>query len=110
MSKLDINELVNNMFEAAVNSFKKDSINITKDAEIEFQALAKCILEIEKNKIAGKISEDNAKDLIDMQKEAIKTKLLKIEGLHLLACENAINAALGVVRRTVNVAIGWEIL
>lgn len=110
MPGLDFKELTDNMLEAAAASFKKDWASISKDAEKEFQVLAKCILEIEKNKLAGKIIEDDARDLIDMQKNAMKTKLLKIEGLQILACENALNAALGVVRVTVNKAIGWDIL
>jgi hypothetical protein len=59
----------------------------------------------------GKITEQEAAYLMDLQRNASRTVLLTIEGLGILAVEEAINAALAVVRDTINAALGgWKIL
>ena len=47
---------------------------------------------------------------MNIQKNAIQMVLLAIEGIGILAVENAINAAISVVQDTVNKALGWTIL
>jgi hypothetical protein len=45
-----------------------------------------------------------------MQKNAMRSVMLAVEGLGIIAVEAAINSALGVVRKTVNTALGWPLL
>ena len=58
----------------------------------------------------GKITEEQARLYIDIQKNSMRIVLLTIEGLGILAVEAAINAAIDVIRSTVNTALGWRIL
>ena len=61
-------------------------------------------------KLEGKINEEQAKLYIEIQKSSVRIVLLTIEGLGILAVEAAINAALDIVKTTVNKTIGWSIL
>jgi len=62
-------------------------------------------------KAEGKITEQEAAYLMDLQRNASRTVLLTIEGLGILTVEATINAALTVVRDTINNALGgWKIL
>jgi hypothetical protein len=79
-------------------------------AETEFKSLAQNLVMIEKLKLQGVINKEKALIHIDIQKNSFRTVLLTIEGLGALAVENALNAALGVVKKTVNTAIGWNLL
>ncbi len=81
-------------------------------AETEFQKYLIQVQHIEQMKTDGTISEDEARFLLDMQKHSMRSVLLTIEGLGLLAVEAAINAALDVVRDAINTAIGsgWKIV
>lgn len=111
MAKLDLEELTNDMVNAAKSVLHdKRWTDSLLEAETQFRELAKCIIRIEEKKLDGMISEDDSRDLIEMQKNAIKTVILQVEGTELVRCEMAINAALDVVRNTVNRTIGWPLL
>jgi hypothetical protein len=56
------------------------------------------------------LDEPRAKLLLDMQKNASSSVLQTVKGLSLLAAEQAINAALNVLRSSVNTAIGIALL
>jgi hypothetical protein len=58
----------------------------------------------------GKITEEQAKLYVEIQKSSTRVVLLIIEGLGILANESAINTAIDIVKSTVNTAIGWAIL
>jgi hypothetical protein len=59
---------------------------------------------------AGRINSQQADLLLDMQKLASRNVLLTMEGLGLLAAEAAINAALDVVKKAVNTALGITLI
>jgi hypothetical protein len=58
----------------------------------------------------GKITESRAKSLVQMQKDSMIAVLAAIKGIELLTVEEAINAAISVVREAVNKAIGFALL
>jgi hypothetical protein len=66
----------------------------------------------ELNKLAQTIAtiEDEARLLLQMQKNAASTVLTATEGMSLLVAEQAINAALDVVRVAVNSALKFALL
>ena len=84
--------------------------DVKRYAETEAKKLASTIVMIEKLKLEGKISRNQAKILLDMQKNTSRVILLTIEGLSLLAAEAAVNAAVKSIRDTVNSAIGWRLI
>ncbi len=77
---------------------------------MEMKKIAESIAAIERMKLTGKITEEKAGLQIDIQKNATRTVLLAVEGVGIVSAEQAINAALNVVRDTVNKAIGWTLL
>ena len=79
-------------------------------AETEFKKTAETLLLIDKLLREEKIDQERARLHFEFQKASMKTVLLTVEGLGLLAAERAINAALDVVRKTVNRALGFGLL
>lgn len=78
--------------------------------EAEAKKLAQTLVMIEALRISGKINEEQAALHLEIQKNATRTVFLTLEGLGILAAEAAINAALNVVKDTVNTAIGFTLL
>ncbi len=110
MATHDFTTLLPDMLEAARNSLTSHWKDAAPYAEKEMKAFTENIKLIGKLKLEGKISLEQAKLHIDIQKNSMRTVLLTIEGLGILAVEAAINAAIDVVRSAVNKAIGWTIL
>lgn len=107
---LNFNSLLNDMVNAAKESLGKNWEGIKDVAVTSFKSLAMHLVEIEKMRVEGTITEEKACLLIGMQKDAIKIAIATEKGLSLIAAEAALNAALDVVKNTVNVAIGFAIL
>ena len=107
---LDLNSLLKDMLSAAKDSLGSHWEGIKDVATISFKGLAQHLVDIEKMRLNGTITPEKAALLIGMQKDAVKIAIATEEGLGLLAAEAAINAALDVVRNTVNAAIGFAIL
>ena len=85
-----------------------------KQAEVfarsEAAKLAQTLELIVELKAAGRIDEQQAKALVEMQKHSMQAVLLAIEGIGLIAAQNAINAAVDAIRDLVNPAIGIPLL
>ncbi len=107
---IQVDELLKQMLGAAKNELGKHWPAIKDLAGSQFKQLAQNAADIELMKAKGTITEQQAKLLMDMQKNTLKTILLAEEGLGLLAAEAAINAAIDVVSGTINKTIGWSIL
>ena len=107
---LNFNSLVDNMVNEAKASLGEHWQGIKDVAIISFKSLALHLTEIEKMKINGTISEEKASFLIGMQKDSIKIAIATEKGLTLIAAEAALNAAIDVIRGTVNRAIGFALL
>jgi hypothetical protein len=107
---LNVSELLKEMLGAAKPVVEKFWKEAKPFAETQFKNLAQNLVMIEKLKLKGVITKEKALIHLDIQKNSFRTVLLTIEGLGILAVEAALNAALGVVKKTVNTAIGWNIL
>lgn len=79
-------------------------------AEAEARKMAQTLVMIESLKISGKINEEQAALHLEIQRNATRMVLLTLEGLGILAVEAAINAALSVVKESVNTAVGFALL
>lgn len=110
MPKLDAEAVVAKMLEAAGGVLRSKWPAAKDYAETEFRNFANSLLMIQKMKRKKGITPERAKMHVEIQKHAMRTVLLTLEGLGILAVEEAINAALGVVRDAVNKSIGWAIL
>jgi hypothetical protein len=107
---LDIQQLLTPMLNAAKAVIRNKWPGTQNYAETEFKKIGQNILDIEKNKLQGKYSEDQARLLFAIQKNATKSVLLALEGMTLIMTEQAINAALGAIRDVVNKAIGFGLI
>ncbi len=110
MAGLDVSTLLPRMIDSARGSLK-DAWPETKEyAEAEFQKIGESLLYIEQEVLAGRMTQRKAQLHVKMQKNATKMVLLSVEGLGILAAEAAIDAALDVVKETVNTSLGIILL
>ena len=109
--KIDSAELLKNMLNAAQGVLKK-KWPVAKDyAENEFRKLLEEVEHIAELKAKRKITKAEAIYLINLQRNSARMVMLTLEGLGIIAVEDAINAALLAVRETINSALGgWKLL
>ena len=107
---LDLASLAQSMLAAAETSLKTGWTTAQPFAQTQFTNIAQQIVDIEAQLKAGTINQSQASLLMDMQKNASRAALLAVEGIGLIAAQNAINAALGAIATTVNGAIGFSLL
>lgn len=107
---LDVPKLAADMLDAAKGPLAQGWSEVHEYAATEFKQLAETLAMIERLKAANAITDEQARLHLEIQKNATRTVLLTIEGLGLLAVEQAINAALGVVRGAVNTALGFALV
>jgi hypothetical protein len=107
---LDVGTLATQMLSAALPILKKDAQDAESFAKTEFTKIAQTIVSIGEQIASGQINQQQASLLLDMQTNASRCVLLTLQGLALLAVEEAINAALGVVKTAVNAAVGFALI
>lgn len=108
--EIDLNQLLKEMTESAKKVLKSKWKEIKPFAEQQLKSFAENIKLIAVLKAKGKITEEQARLHLTIQKESARTVLLAMEGIGIVTAENAINAALKVVQTTVNNSIGWALL
>ena len=107
---INVSDLSKKMLVACKGVLKDNWPDIKEYAESETKKLAQALVLIEKLHLAGKITKKQAKLHLDIQKNSMRIVLLAIEGMGVLMVEKAINAALAVVKDTVNSALNFKLL
>jgi hypothetical protein len=107
---LNVDDIAQKMLGAAKGVVADKWPTTQKYLESETKMFAQRLASIEQMKLAGVISENRAKLHVEFQKEAWETVLLAVEGMTQLLVEQALNAALNVVKDIVNKAIGFALL
>jgi hypothetical protein len=107
---LNVSALGRDMLSAFMDVLKGKAPDIRRYAEAESKKMAQSIVMIEKLVVAGTINEEEPKLHLSIQKNAARTVFLTIEGLGIIAVQEAINAALDVVKDTVNKALGFGLV
>ena len=110
MANIDVQKILTSMIGAAKGVFGQKWPGIKNYAEAEFEKLSRTLLQIEVLRLGNQISEGEASVLFEMQKNTARAVMLALEGMSLLLVEGAINAALKVVKDTVNTALGFVLL
>jgi len=110
MSSINVDQLVASMLLAAQQVLAQKWPEAKDYAESEFKKIGEAIAFIEAQRALNLMSDEKAKLHLEMQKNAAKTMLLTLEGLGILAVEAAINAALDVLKTTVNSALGFALV
>jgi hypothetical protein len=108
---LDFKKLASEMVEAmrlAVGDHMEDVRTLADD---ELEDFAKRTAVLAEKVATGKITPDQAKAVLKIRKAAVETVLLAVSGIGLLAAQDALNAAIGVLKKAVNAAVpGVDIL
>lgn len=107
---MDVGDLVKKMFEAFENSLADKWPEVKDYAEAEAKKMAESLIMIEKLVLTEQINEDQAKLHFQIQQNATRMVLLTIEGLGIIAVEEAINAALAVLKDSVNSALKFKLI
>jgi hypothetical protein len=107
---LNANDLVGPMLSAINPVLSKYWGDVKDYAETESEKMASTLAKIAELKASNQIDEQQAEALLDMQKHAMQAVLLTVEGIGLIAAQNAINAGLGAIKDVVNKAIGFPLL
>ena len=107
---LDVTELSLKMLEAFKGELSEKWSDVSDYAEAESKKLAENFVMIEKLQRSEKITEEQAKLHHEIQRNASRSVLLTIEGLGLLAVEQAINAAMNVLKDSVNGALDFTLI
>ena len=107
---LNVTELAENMLTAAKDVLEEKWEEASTFAEIEFNSLAEGLKAIEEKLLIGAITTQQAEILFKMKKNAAQSVLLTIEGIGIIAAEQAINEALNVVKDTVNGVLNFPLI
>ena len=108
--KLILSDILDEMSTAVQKVLKSKWKKVKPLAELQLKSIIHNLEQIAELKIQGKITEEQARLHLTIQKESIRTILLSFEGIGILTAEEAINSALNAVKTIVNKAIGWKIL
>lgn len=110
MSTLDFSKLVNDMIGAAKTQLADKWPAVESLATSSIQTLAQSLVDIEDMSLKGSISKEQAGLLLDLQKNTAKMVLISVEVVGIVAAEQAINAAIKVVKDVVNSTIGFGLI
>jgi hypothetical protein len=107
---IDVQSLTQSMLAVALPILKHGAQDVDSFANVEFTKIAQTVASIGDQLAAGLINQQQASLLLDMQTSASRNVLLTLQGLALLAVEQAINAALGAIKTTVDAAVGFALI
>lgn len=107
---LDVDAIAQAMIDAAKKVVDNQWPTTRDYFESESKMYAQRLASIAKMYADGMISEGRAKEHVDFQNEAWHTTLEAVKGLSQIMVEQALNAAIGVIRDVVNRAIGFALL
>lgn len=107
---LKLSDILTPMVTAAKKSMGEDWGKVRDYGEPELKRLALSLIDITKLASAGKVNAQQARALLRIHRNTTEVVMLTIEGLGVIAVENAINSALKAARTAVNTAAGFAIL
>ena len=110
MPDLSVPDLARDMLAAVKVSLGKDFSKAKNFARPELQRLARSLADIGKLVVSGKVTKQQARSLVEIHRNTTKMVLLTIEGLGIIAVENALNAAFKVIRDTVNAVVKFPLI
>ncbi len=103
---LDINKVVNDMVQASAGELLKGGKKASEYATHEYAGFISDIQHVQTMAEEGTITAAEAQALVDQHKLSMQAVLLAVEGLGLIAVQNAINAALAVLNQALSASLG----
>ena len=107
---INISELVQNMLAAASGAAKGHAADLKNYLEARAKLIAEGVAAIARDRLAGKINDDDVRFAFDEIKESEKSAAAAVAVTAKAAAQDAINAALNVAAAAVNKAAGIAIL
>lgn len=102
----DIAKVVNAMLQAALPALSKGGQKASSFASHEFQQYIINLQHVQTMAEEGKITPEEAQFLADQYKLSMQAVLLAVEGLGIISVQQAINAAIDVLNKALNTALG----
>ena len=106
---LDINKVASDMLQASAGALVKGGEQASEYASHEYAQFIEDIEHVQTMAEEGTISAAEAQALVDQHKMSMQAVLLCVEGLGVVAVQNAINAALKVLNTAIAAALGTAI-
>jgi hypothetical protein len=106
MSSINVNELGSKAASEIARILTGAGKDVAEYAQAEGKKLATSAAEIAALFVSGTITQEEARLHLSIQKHASRSVLLAIAGVSLVAAEQAINAALNIIKEGVKGAIG----
>jgi hypothetical protein len=103
---LDINKVVSDMLQASSAALIKGGQQASEYASHEYAQFIDDIEHVQTMAEQGTITAAEAQALVDQHKMSMQAVLLCVEGLGVIAVQNAINAALKVLNDAIAAALG----
>jgi len=110
MAELDIGALLQAMGLAAEGVLQNKWPQVKSFATTEFQKIAQTVVSIGEGLASGEITQEQAPLLLDMQKNASRAVIAAVEGMTLIAAEQALNAALSAGKAIINNFVGLALI
>ena len=107
---LNIEQLVAAIVGAVKPVLQKDWQEAEPFAKTEAAKIAHTLANIADLRASGQINDAQAQALLEMQKQASQAVFTAVEGIGVIAAQNAINAALAAVRTAVNDLLPFKLL
>jgi hypothetical protein len=105
LSSSDFQNLINAMLGAAAPNLVNGGANATSYATHEFTQFVQDVDNVNKMVAAGDITADDGQFNIDQYKLSMQSVLITVQGLSLIAIQNAINAALNVLNTAIQATL-----
>jgi len=103
--QFDIGKVVNDMLQASLQSLVDGGKKATEYATHEYTQFIRDIEHVQEMAEQGTVTAQEAQFLVDEHKVSMKAVLIAIEGLGMIAVQNAINAALKVLTVALSSAV-----
>jgi len=110
MADLDVGDLASQVAGAMIGQLAAYGSDAESYAKAEAQKIAISIAHIGELLASGAIDEYEAKLKFDIQRNATRTMLTTVEGIGIIAAEQAINAGLNAIKGLVNGALKFALL
>src|SRR5262245_19826761 len=107
---LDVNKLTGDMMEKMKPILGEHWERVKQYVKDESAKLALVVAKMEIEKATGRLTEQQATVLLDMQKNASLAVLAVSAGIGDIAAAKAMNAGLEVLKEPVNTALGFDLL
>lgn len=110
MVALDVQALATAMIDAACGSLSNRGPALQAAAEMELRRLAGALADIGTLLAKGEIDPDRAQALANIHRLSVRSVLRSVEGLGVLAADQALQAVTGVAASVLNRIVGFKLL